>query len=389
MNLSFKVKSIILLSTIVSIFLLGELGIRIHDVIKGHNFFSNYRDKLVINDKTANPIPFRTFGPKYYAEKDGVKYISSSHNELYSLSKPKNTFRIICFGGSTTRNEWSYEKYKIHYPLVLQGLLQKAYPEKKIEVINVGFDAYATPHFLILLELDVISWSPDLVIISENINDISASYWVNFSFDYSNKYGQDVYNVPDYTKEFTITNALFHWSSFYWYIKDKIDIIKQGFLEKEIANYEKNNINKQTIGNEPSKISQYIFRRNLLTFYYISHNWGIPVLYASQPMKANANESDYLPNKLDPRLFVNVTPSEKIAHHIFFNKIIKDVADSTGSYYLDNDSLLAGKAEYFIDAVHYTKLGIEKVANNYFDYIKSQKIIEKERERNVKNINNF
>ena len=389
MKLSFKIKAIILLSTIAILFFLGELGVRIHDVIKGHNFFSNYRDKLIINYSTANPIPFRTFGPKYYAEKNGKEYISSSHNELYTIHKPKNTFRVVCFGGSTTRNEWAYEKYKIHYPLVLQDLLQKEYPDKKIEVINVGYDAYSTPHFLILLELDVISWSPDLVIISENLNDISASYWVNFSFDYSNKYKLKSYNIPDYTKDFTTLNALFQWSSFYWFIKDKIDKINRGILEKEISNSKQINTYKESLGDEPPKISQYIFKRNLLTFYYISHNWGIPVLYASQPMKANAKESDYLPNKLDPKLFVNVTPSEKIAHHKFFNKIIKEVADSTGSYYLDNDSLLAGKVEYFIDAVHYSKLGIEKLANNYFDYLKSKKIIEKERDRNVKNINNF
>ena len=66
---------------------IGELAIRASDAVKGNNFFSNeFRDKLVIKNK--NPIvPFTIFGPVYYVEKNGVKYISSSHNELYPLKK--------------------------------------------------------------------------------------------------------------------------------------------------------------------------------------------------------------------------------------------------------------------------------------------------------------
>ena len=379
----FRNKFIILFFTIIVLFCMGELSVRIIDAFRGHNFFSNaHRDKLIINYKSANPIPFRTFGPKFYEIKDGVKYISSTHGELYPLIKSENTFRIVCFGGSTTRNQWTYEKYKLHYPLVLQELLKKKYPEKNIEVINVGYDAYSTPHFLILLELDVISWSPDLVIISENNNDISASYWVNFSFDYSNKYSLEKYNIPDFTKQFTTINTLFRWSSFYWFIKEKIDKLN---LSSTLSNQKK----KTSMGNEPPKVSQYIFRRNLLNFYYISQNWNIPVLYASQPRKSNTQPSDFMPSKLDPGLLVYATLSEKAAHHKFFNNIIKEVATNTRSYFLNNDSLLGGDEKYFIDAFHYSKIGIEKLAHNYFDYIVAENIIKKERDTNVKTNNNF
>lgn len=134
MQKSFKSKVKILIFTLIILFFMGELTVRIKDTIKGYNFFSNaHRDKLIINYKSANPIPFRTFGPNFYEEKDGVKYISSSHHELYPLTKPENAFRIVCFGGSTTRNQWTYERYKLHYPLVLQELLQQKYPEKRLK----------------------------------------------------------------------------------------------------------------------------------------------------------------------------------------------------------------------------------------------------------------
>ena len=59
----------------------------------------------------------------------------------------------------------------------------------------------------------------------------------------------------------------------------------------------------------------------------------------------------------------------------FFNKLIKEVADSTNSYFIDNDALFAEDSVYFHDAVHYTKLGIEKLAHDYADYIISKNII--------------
>jgi hypothetical protein len=150
MKNSFKIKIMILFGPIVILFFIGELTIRISDAIKGYNFFPNeHIDKLVL--KTDPIKPFRTFGPNYFAEKDGVKYISSLHGELYPLKKAENTFRIVCFGGSSTYNIWSYEKYGLHYHGVHQKLLSASYPDKKIEVINDGFDSYSTPHLIILL----------------------------------------------------------------------------------------------------------------------------------------------------------------------------------------------------------------------------------------------
>ncbi len=347
-------------------FVIGELTIRTSDALKGNNFFSNERDRLIIKNK--NPIvPFTIFGPNYYTEKDGVKYISSTHNELYPLEKPDNTFRIVCLGGSTTENDVAYRDYKIHYPLVLQRLLKQEYPNKNIEVINAGYSAYSTAHLLIVLLLDVISWKPDLVIVSENINDMDATYWNDLKYDYSNKYGSKQF-IPDYYDRFTPMNALFHWSSFYWFLEEKIQLYSEKFRpEKKIT--------KISYGDIPPKISQDVFRRNLLNFYNIATKWNISVLYATQPLNSNTGNFGY--KAWDDKLKNVKLPldSERKAHHKFFNKIIKEVAINTNSYFLDNDSLLGGDPKYFIDEVHYSKTGIEKLATDYRDYIVSKNII--------------
>ena len=161
------------------------------------------------------------------------------------------------------------------HPLILQRLLKHADLNKSVEVINAGFPAYSTAHLFIVLMLDVISWSPDLVIISANVNDLDVEYIANFQMDYSNKYK---ILVPDYYKDYTVMNVLFRWSSFYWFLKGKIE---SNPISKS---YSKTELVKTLDNNEPLKISQYVYRRNLLNFYYIAHNWGIPVLYATQPM---------------------------------------------------------------------------------------------------------
>lgn len=378
MKTSFNFKIIIPFGTIIILFFIGELVIRINDVLSGYNFFSNeHRDKLVLR---TNPVkPFRTFGPNFYTEKDGVIYISSSHGELFPLKKAENTFRIVCFGGSTTYNIWSYEKYGVHYPGELQKMLRVSYPNKNIEVINVGFDSYSTPHLLILLELDVICWAPDLVIVSENTNDLDVSYWAHFTFDYSNKYRSRFF-VPNYDKEYTPLNALFRWSSFYWWLEYKYDEIKKSYFPST----KRFLTNRMSLGKEPAKLSQYVFRRNLLNFHHIANRWGIPILFATQPLNSNVESENYLPRDMgfEPNI-IEPLLDEKILHHNFFNSIIIDVARSTDSYCIDNDSLLNGESKYFIDAVHYTKLGIEKLADNYFNYIISNNIIKNERVTNV------
>ena len=362
----FKANFILSIMTLVVIYFIGEIAVRTRDALKGHNFFSNeFRDELSINKH--NLIPYMIFGHKLYVKKGNEIYISSCHNELYPIKKPDNTFRIICLGGSTTINEYAYSKYKEHYPLVLQKLLSEKYPNKKIEVINLGFGAYSTAHMLILLELDVISWNPDLVIVSENHNDLTAYVYPDLTLDYSNKYGSDHYIEPTYLKNFTTLNALFRWSSFYWFLKEKWDKV---FHRTEVIPTV-----RKSFGNEPPELSKYIFRRNLKNIYNIANAWNIKILYATQAQLDNKESTDYLPTTGRNDGEVWPLQSEFILHHNMFNKIIKEVANSTGSHFLDNSSLISNHPKYFIDDLHYTKSGVEILARNYFNFIISNNLI--------------
>lgn len=321
-----------------AIFFLLELSVRSIDFIRGESFISN-KHRNIIAKPVSSIIPYRIFGTKLYYEESDTKYISSVHNEHYPLKKPNNTFRIICFGGSTTANVL-YETTGIHYPLVLQGLLQSHYPNKNIEVINLGYYAYATSHAIILLTLDVLSWSPDLIILSNNINDLLASYWPDFTYDYSNKYRTGFYSMPDYPERFTTLNALFNWSSFYWALKNRLKI-----LSKKLSgvNEPQDGYMRKSYGDEPPVTGQDVFRRNLTTFVSIAKSYGLNTLLATQPLETSEEYWDkHMSHKKYNNIVVYPLHSEFVSHHQNFNKIIKEVAKKTDIFFLDNNAIFSG-----------------------------------------------
>lgn len=351
---------------LIFILILCELGTRTYDRFNGRSFFNNsHRD--ILTKKIKKITPFRVFGDSLYHYESNTKelFLKSSHSELYPLVKSDSTFRIVCFGGSTTRNSSAYNKYGIHYPSELQKKLNTKFEEKQIEVINVAYEAYSSAHSLIILMLDVSSWSPDLILFMHNHNDLTASYWPNLTFDYSNKYGANYYQPSGYLDNYTTINFLFRWSSFYWLVKEKIANL--------INNKSRVKVTTESYGIAPSEMSQHIFTRNLDNFKKISDNIGCNVIFMSQALNLHAENSDFVP--VDKSEMIWPKHDEYVQHHNYFNTIINDVAVSTNSYFLDNDLLFSSDSTLFIDALHYSKEGVYKLSQNIYEYIILNKII--------------
>ena len=166
------------LVTVIVTMAAGEVALRLYDVAHGRTFAG----------KAPKVRPYRIFGVDLYG-RDGEKlFVQSRHGERFPFVKGEDTFRIVTFGGSTTANNHAYSTAGIHCPLVLERLLQQAYPSRKIEVINVGYEGYATTHSIAVLAVDVLSWDPDLVIISHDFNDLETSYFDHFFPDHSHKF---------------------------------------------------------------------------------------------------------------------------------------------------------------------------------------------------------
>lgn len=346
--------------SILILFIFLEVSIRFVGVLKGSSFFYPFKKT---GEKATPFIPFRTFGLRPYQTIDGVRYISSRHKEKFLLKKPNGTVRIVCFGGSTTENLTAYKIEKVHYPLVLQSILEEKFGHTKFEVINVSYSAYATPHSLILLELDVLFWEPDIVILSHNINDLSASYWPNLSFDYSNKYSDEFYTFPGTKTDVRLMER-----------SRLISFFKPRFLK--LIGGETYPLIMKSQGNKPSPLAEKIFQRNLRSFVTLAQSNGIQVVLGTQALQPS---EDMLLKHFHhkPYNYKVIYPlhEELNQHHRVFNELIKKVSLETGSLVVDNDLVLGGKMEYFHDHVHYTVAGVKQLAESYADVLSKSKAV--------------
>ena len=257
-------KIMLFIMPVIISFVVLEIGVRLFDMFRGESFFTDYRNEL----NNVKPIvPYRMFGFAMYKGEVEQRQIASRHQELFSLQKTPDTIRVVCFGGSTTENLPAFKEPGVHYPKQLQALLSQKYPNKKIEVINLGNSAYATNHSLMMLAFNVLSWQPDIVILSHNINDLLASYFPDFSVDYDNKYGTEYY-LPNHADKYSTLNVLFQHSSFYWFVKGKIDkiILAPAALHRE------------SYAQGLPQINQEVFRRNVTSFVNLAKNNNVKEL---------------------------------------------------------------------------------------------------------------
>ena len=350
----------LLLCGTLGILLVGSEGAaRILDRAHGNDFLQNKQRA------ERGIIPFRMFGPDFYAMEDGMRYIVGRHGEKFPFEKKEGVFRIVAVGGSTTQNLVD----GMHYPLRLQELLSEMYPGRTIEVINTGNSAYATPHLIVLLSLDVLSWDPDLIIASENINDLVAAYFPDFALDYSNKYTHETF-LP----QRSFTEALFGWSRLYWVIVSRMEALSYRMLEARDTVY-----TRRSYGNEPPPEAKAVFRRNWETFVDIARARDIPVILASQPLEPSEHYWNlHMRYKKYNTVAVYPLHEEFLLHHATFNATIKEVAHEKGVFFVDNAAVFAGERTLFSDFVHYTRAGIEELANQYATFIDRHHIINHE-----------
>lgn len=86
------------------------------------------------------------------------------------VPKPKDTFRVVALGGSTTYTT-AVDDYRKSYPSLLQeGLKERGY--ENVEVVNAGVPAYSSWESLLNLQLRVLDLEPDMIIIYHGINDV-------------------------------------------------------------------------------------------------------------------------------------------------------------------------------------------------------------------------
>jgi tetratricopeptide (TPR) repeat protein len=103
--------------------------------------------------------------PKFVTQKNKLEWFNYQE---FRVDKPKNGFRVFCFGGSTTAGR-PYNSTTA-FPNWLRLSLQKIVPTKYCEVINVGGISYASYRIIILIE-EMLKYQPDLFVVYTGHNE--------------------------------------------------------------------------------------------------------------------------------------------------------------------------------------------------------------------------
>jgi tetratricopeptide (TPR) repeat protein len=108
-------------------------------------------------------------------EIEGRDYYEVASRDVYRerevrfpVVKDRNTFRVFCLGSSASAG-WPHPASEI-YSVYLQEALQRAHPDRQIEVINVSAHAYPAYRSRMIFK-EVINFEPDLLVIYAGNNE--------------------------------------------------------------------------------------------------------------------------------------------------------------------------------------------------------------------------
>lgn len=311
-------KIFFILASIIIAFLAAELATRALLSFNGRGFFKERR--------FVSPW-FTTYDTPAPQEKDGFLYFK--RGQKAAKIPPPNTIRIICLGGSTTVNLST----KTHYPAVLQDKLNGYYKNVRFEVLNAGGDGFSSAHSLVNLSLRLLYCHPDCIIVYHNINDLSANYFPPLKTDYATKYMDNLFLAPE------CKAGIERWLS-------PSRLISRFMIKFDEFDFTKRSLaaSKTTDIAEGKKI----FESNLTNIVAVAKAHNINVILATQ---AACFE------------YAKKYPYIKKADFLEYNNVIKDVAKKQSVAIADCFGGLGERPEYFIDLVHYTESGIEKVSD--------------------------
>ncbi|MEW6482358.1 MAG: GDSL-type esterase/lipase family protein [bacterium] len=280
------------------------------------------------------PAPYKK--AKWYIFKKGEQIVKK---------KEKNEKRIICFGGSTTlygapppfiEKRGAFYTRGLSYPQCLKKKLQDKYPNLKIRVLNAGGDGFSSAHTLVNLALRNVELKPDIITVYHNINDLSCNYYgKEILSDYSNKYL--TFDFLTYRHRTGFWGSLMKYSFLMRFVNSRTGFFRFKDVDK----------------NRDFHAGMEFFKNNLINIVAIAKANNIFPILMTQGAKKSQRED--LGFKSYNQIIEDIAKKENVG-------LIK-IAD-----FLDDDS-------YFVDEVHLSSKGVEKVSSLLYDYLASNKCI--------------
>jgi len=285
----------------------------------------------------------------YYSQQEHLfdPFLQMPPNDYdFSETKDSSTLRILCIGGSTTRNVRLDTMER--YPSILHNLMTDKISGKKVEVLNAGMDWYTSKHSNINYVLYCRDFKPDVVIVMHAINDLYRSFSPaslavgEYKSDYTHFYGPSIGGAKPPTFE-SLINAFVRK---FWFTPtsdpDNFDISEFKSLND--------------------------FPKYMGTLIELIQNDGAKVVLVSQPYlyKSELSKEENQTLWMDRGMCVidgKYPNGETMALAMdAYNAKTAALAQEYDVKFVHGEPALKKDLEHFVDDVHYTALGAKKLA---------------------------
>lgn len=370
---------------VVATFTVIELATRIVSMAQGKGFTLALHE-LDANDEAVKSIyqwhPFIGFSykqnisftgshpkQKEAAEIKVDKYGFLNPTNQLTYNKSPGQIRIATVGGSTTAN--LNLSYRDNWPGYLGLLVQKAFPDKEIQVINAGIPGFDTAQSIGNLALRVMPFKPDIVIIYHSYNDLKAIRKQNqFKPDYAH-----IHRKPfGYRKPPHWIVRLCNHSMLYVRLRNWLRDLK---MKNVSASGKKVNWRNENRLSEIPDHAANTFKQHVQALVAIAKAGGAQVVLSSfatlHNLDINLKRLENIKNlpslKKEELLAIahfipNLTVETTFAGIKKYNRILENVAVQTGVGWVDNAAEVPHEEKYFVDRVHFSRHGAELMARN-------------------------
>lgn len=288
-----------------------------------------------------------------------------------SIHKGKDEVRIATIGGSTTASlNLTYEQ---NWPGRLGALVQKAYPDKKIRIINAGIPGFNTVQSIGNLALRVMPFKPDIVIVYHAYNDLKAIRKdLPFKFDYSHIHPEPYgFQKPPNFVLRCLENSMLY-------------VRTRNLVRTHKLNLAQNhsNLPNDRLAAIPI-VAEHAFEAHIRTLTAIARSGGATVLLSSfatlhDPGLNWESQQDLTVKLSDFQKaclggLYQFTPGLTVPA-IFkgfkrYNSILEKVAHDVGTIWVDNGNQVPHNDQFFVDRVHFSAAGAERMAQNIAPHI--------------------
>ena len=250
----------------------------------------------------------------------------------FTVAKQPNTIRIVSLGDSKTFG-WGLTEAETYSGLLEKLLQERAGPNRKVEVINAGVNAYSYPQMHAYFKNVALKYSPDMVIIGD------ANLWTQFSDSNSREF------VKKFMMRVQLKNFLRRFAMYHYVIEVKL---KQVYERQRVKFIPVDPKQDTLFKEQQAKDPDAFFRNSIEQLCGLAVSNGVKPVLLYMPVLTTLQQ----PPQSNSVWRTKTLVSQKL--DVAFVDTISELAPKAEALYLD------------ADPVHFNAVGNEIIARKLF-----------------------